>query len=342
MTNKQKKVNSKSISDSECKISAQQNYDAEFIKPMISVIIPTFNRADCIGKTIESVLEQTYTNFEIIVVDDGSTDNTQEVLEPYKDRICYIYQDNLGCAAARNTGIQKAHGQWIAFLDSDDRWHSEYLERQLNSIENLKVNVCFANTDFDYDGNKRFENIETTDDLKLLKDPLDFVMTDNSNFTLLQGMLIKYKLIRRMGGFDERFTWGTDMRFMLQLAVEEPIAYNNQKLVIVDRTRDRERLTENRDMNSAAGKALRNMRVLTYSEMYFRYRKQNKKTVKKIRKYLGAYISSIAVGCCISNENYSARRFALDGMYFGRDLRTYLKCAAVLIFPWLVRRLSRR
>ena len=141
-----------------------------------------------------------------------------------------------------------------------------------------------------------------------------------------------------MGGFDERFSWGTDMRFMLQLAIEEPIAYISQKLVIVDRTRDRERLTENRDMDSTAGKALRNMRVLTYAEIYFRCWNQDKKVVKKIRHILGAYISSVAISCCIEHRNYDARRFALDGMYFGRGLRTYTKCVAVLFFPWLVRK----
>lgn len=316
-------------------------------KHLISVVIPTYNRAKCISKTIDSVLAQTYKNYEVIVIDDGSTDNTRQVLEPYMSRIRYIYQENAGCASARNTGIRASCGQWIAFLDSDDRWHTEYLERQMNCLAHLPVEVSFTNVDFDYDGNKEFSGKNTdfsvaTDDFELLREPLDLIMTPNEFHTLLQGMLIARKLLKRMGGFDERFCWGTDMRLMLQLAMEAPIAYINQKLVIVDRTRDKQRLTMGRDMNTAAGKGLRIMRVLTYAEIYFRCRNQRKEVIRKVRRTLGLYISSLAVNCCIEHNNYDARRYALDGVYFGRGLRTYAKCAAVLFCPWLVRKIHQR
>jgi glycosyltransferase involved in cell wall biosynthesis len=98
---------------------------------LVSVVIPTYNYGAFVGETVENVLKQTYRNFEIIVVDDGSTDDTQERLEPYADRIRYIHQQNQGCAAARNTGIQAAKGEWIAFLDSDDLWHPRKLEVQM-------------------------------------------------------------------------------------------------------------------------------------------------------------------------------------------------------------------
>jgi glycosyltransferase involved in cell wall biosynthesis len=97
---------------------------------LISVIIPTYNYAKYLPQAIESVLNQTLKNFEIIVVDDGSTDNTKDVLKPYRSSIRYIYQQNKGLPSAKNTGIKASHGEFIAFLDSDDLWLPEKLELQ--------------------------------------------------------------------------------------------------------------------------------------------------------------------------------------------------------------------
>ena len=88
--------------------------------PMVSVVIPTFNRAQEVPKAIESVLAQTYIDYELIVVDDGSVDGTGEVLQPFENRIQYLYQDNRGAAAAQNAGIRRARGHWVAILGSDD------------------------------------------------------------------------------------------------------------------------------------------------------------------------------------------------------------------------------
>ncbi len=98
---------------------------------MISIIIPTFNRGFIVTRAIDSALSQTYKDFEIIVVDDGSTDNTRAVLAPYKAQIRYFYQENQGVAGARNKGIKESKGEFIAFLDSDDYWHPEKLELQM-------------------------------------------------------------------------------------------------------------------------------------------------------------------------------------------------------------------
>ena len=103
---------------------------------MISVIIPTYNREKFLPATIDSVLRQTYSDYEIIVVDDGSTDGTQEVIEKlYGGKLKYIYKNNGGPASARNVGLKNASGNYIAFLDSDDLWFPEKLETQIRFME---------------------------------------------------------------------------------------------------------------------------------------------------------------------------------------------------------------
>jgi glycosyltransferase involved in cell wall biosynthesis len=99
-----------------------------------SVIIPTFNRSTVVGRAIDSVLSQTCRDFEIIVVDDGATDDTEAVLRPYLDRIRYIRQANRGSAAARNRAIRESQGRYIAFLDSDDLWRPDKLARMEEAI----------------------------------------------------------------------------------------------------------------------------------------------------------------------------------------------------------------
>lgn len=112
---------------------------------LISVIIPTYNRANLIKRSAESVLNQTYKNLELIIVDDGSTDNTKEVIDSLNDnRIVYIKQENQGACAARNKGIDAAKGKYIAFHDSDDAWHLDKLEKQLNALKQHNADVVFC------------------------------------------------------------------------------------------------------------------------------------------------------------------------------------------------------
>lgn len=102
----------------------------------VSVIIPTYNRGSLISRAVESVLAQTFTDYELIVVDDGSTDQTQQVLAKFKKRIRYIFQENSGVSAARNHGIREATGEYIAFLDSDDYWIPDKLSQQVKVLDN--------------------------------------------------------------------------------------------------------------------------------------------------------------------------------------------------------------
>lgn len=114
---------------------------------LVSVIIPTYNRAHLIADSINSILKQSYQDCEVIVVDDGSTDQTPEVLKKYKDKILYIRQENMGAGAARNRGLVEARGKYIAFLDSDDIWLDFKLELQVAVMEKMPE-IGFLSTEF--------------------------------------------------------------------------------------------------------------------------------------------------------------------------------------------------
>lgn len=110
---------------------------------LVSVILPTYNRADFIGRTLDSLFAQTYENWECVVIDDGSTDETVAVLKEYDDpRMAYIHQENQGVSGARNTGIARSRGQMIALLDSDDEWMPTKLATQLDYMAEHGYEIC--------------------------------------------------------------------------------------------------------------------------------------------------------------------------------------------------------
>lgn len=116
----------------------------------ISIITPSYNSAQYIGRTIDSILNQTYENWELLIIDDCSTDQSRAVIQQYVNQDSRIQliclEQNSGAAVARNTGIEKATGRYIAFLDSDDTWHPEKLEKQLDFM--LKNNYAFTYTQY--------------------------------------------------------------------------------------------------------------------------------------------------------------------------------------------------
>ena len=110
------------------------------MKPYFSIIIPTYNRSDFLSKAIKSVLNQSFHYWELIIIDDGSTDNTKALVASFKDRrITYIYQNNSERSAARNNGIKRSQGEWICFLDSDDLIENDYLESLLTLSEDKSI-----------------------------------------------------------------------------------------------------------------------------------------------------------------------------------------------------------
>src|SRR5215470_11833569 len=113
--------------------------------PEVSVIIPSYNSVKYLRDALDSVLSQTFRDFEVLVIDDGSTDDTRVVIRRYGEAVRYIYQQNSGVAAARNRGISESRGQYVAFLDADDTWRQDKLEAQVTALrKNPRYQACYT------------------------------------------------------------------------------------------------------------------------------------------------------------------------------------------------------
>ncbi|MGA2983111.1 MAG: glycosyltransferase family A protein [Terriglobia bacterium] len=217
------------------------------MNPKVSVVIPTYNRAAKVPMGIESVLAQTVTDLEVIVVDDGSSDGTGKILaETFGDRIRYYPQANQGASAARNKGIAEARGDWIAFLDSDDLWEREKIEWQFKALERfgLQCGGCYTDTRFFNFPEKRtmFQLAEesyrhegemgvSTDALRLLVRPGGAGMV-----VCLSSFLGRADVVKRAGGFDLKLLYSQDSEFLFRLAMHTGFCYVNRPLVRFDRS----------------------------------------------------------------------------------------------------------
>lgn len=183
----------------------------------VSVIIPTYNRASYVREAIDSVLNQTYKDIEIILVDDGSTDGTREVVQPYIDKrkIQYFYQENLGPSATRNAGLKLATGRYIKFLDSDDFLYPEQIERQVADTKEEPDAVSIS--DFCVlKPNGTMTNME----IYLVKRELQFASFVESNRGVIHAFLTPKHLIDRVGGFDETLSNCEDLDLWIRILQE--------------------------------------------------------------------------------------------------------------------------
>ena len=207
--------------------------------PKVSVIIPTYNRGAFITNAINSVLAQSFKDYEVLVIDDGSTDNTPEVLQPYLDKIKYIHQENSGVSAARNAGIRQAQGEWIAFLDSDDEWFPDYLEWQMErAAGNPQVCTQVANAleiSLNGESNLRFKLPYKfqNESCPVLDRPLCFVL--DYNICLLQVMVMKRDALLKAGLFNTALTISEDMDMAARMSLQGPLGVCDRVLAYIYR-----------------------------------------------------------------------------------------------------------
>jgi len=267
--------------------------------PYVNVIIPTYNRANLIGRAIQSVLNQSYQDFEIIIVDDGSTDNTKEVVRSINDeRIKYIqHKENKGAAAARNTGITAARSEYIAFQDSDDEWLHEKLEKQIKIFEVSSPEVGVVYTDmWKIAANKRmyFYSPDIMSKNKIMyQQALNYGVMNIGISTVL----MKKECFDKVGLFDEKLPRYIDLELFIRLSkyfyfhhIKEPLLnyYDTKKGI---------------SSNAMALVIARKLILDNYFE-----------DIKKNKKVLSNHYFGIGASLCSNKELKNARHYFIKAM----------------------------
>ena len=196
--------------------------------PAISVIIPVYNRAWCLEKTLQSVLAQTFRNFEVIVVDDGSTDGTPDLLRRFPEVRVHRWEENRGVSAARNQGIQMAQGQWICFLDSDDRWIENKLQMQMDWMqEHPECPACYTDEIWIRNGvrvNPKNKHRKYSGDIFRHCLPLCIISPSS--------ILMRASILQDIGDFDTDLAACEDYDLWLRLTSRYPVDFIAEKLII--------------------------------------------------------------------------------------------------------------
>lgn len=211
--------------------------------PLVSIIIPTYNRAHFLKEAINSVLSQTYKNWELIIVDDGSTDNTSEVVRGFADkRIVYLKQENMGAPVARNRGIKESKGEYIAFLDSDDIWLPQKLQRQLEIFNTSRLNPRVVYTGIQYIDSKGSPKQRKKN--ALYRGNI-FCYLLRKNVTTTSAILAKKECFDKCGLFDENLPSRQELDMLIRISLLFSVDYAPEILTL-ERIHD-ERITADMD-----------------------------------------------------------------------------------------------
>lgn len=207
-------------------------------KPLVSVIVPTYNRRDCILRTLESILNQTYDNIEVWIVDDGSADDTDLVVNSYiinykgTKKIYYIKQDNAGAPTARNNGFKHSKGEYVIFFDSDDEMLPRRVELQVQSIQIENADACTAGYEIWRDGKKVGESYNYIwEGLSPLDNWLMFYVKGKGYLGGTQAWMYKRSVIEKIGGYDPTLKRSQDLDLNFRVLTLPDI-----KVSIVDET----------------------------------------------------------------------------------------------------------
>ncbi len=194
----------------------------------IAAIIPTYNRADMVAEALRSVLEQTRPADEVIVIDDGSVDETKNRLSPFLPQIEYLRQETKGVSAARNLGIQQSHAEWLAFLDSDDLWMPEKLEQQVNYLQQFPhYKICY--TDEEWRKNEKWMNQKRKHRKfsgHIYEKCLPLCIISPSS------VMIHRSVFEQVGMFDEELPACEDYDLWLRICSRYPVLYLDRRLIV--------------------------------------------------------------------------------------------------------------
>lgn len=259
--------------------------------PFFSVIIPLYNKEKHIRATIDSVLTQHFDDFEIVVVDDGSTDNSLKVVQSINDERLKIFpRKNAGAAEARNVAIEKANSEYMALLDADDIWQTNHLEELHQSIEkfpeasllcnayNLKLSDGFTH--------RATYNIPETDEITLIEDY--FKASTIHPIAWTSAVAFKKNDFEKIGGFDAKIFSSEDIDLWIKFALNKKIAFNPIVTTCYDKTVENSLSKENYRQSKCA--------------LFNSYRKEEKNNAS-LKRYLDLNRYSLAIQCKYFNDN---------------------------------------
>jgi glycosyltransferase involved in cell wall biosynthesis len=315
------------------------------MNPKVSVIIPTYNRAAEVQKAIESVLAQTFSDFEVIVVDDGSSDDTGKILEEiYGDRIRYCFQANQGVSAAWNKGLVEARGEWIAFLASDDLWEKDKLEWQLKALEKFgpQCGACYTDVRLLNHPETRtlFQMAERSyrheGTMGINRDVLPTqVRAPGAGMLVFMGSLLaRADIVRSTGGCDPNLRYGEDSDLLFRLAMVTGFCYVNRPLVWLDRSpKETRHVGANADWNNL--EFVLHQTQLRLEKFHCLSEGLPRKVQRLIREQLGSVHSGLAT-CYLETRQYAkAREAASRAAQVDLTFNVALKLLLIWISPQL-------
>lgn len=287
--------------------------------PKISIVMPTYNQAHYIGESIQTVVDQTFENWELIVINNYSDDNTEEVVKSFKDdRITLInFRNNGIIAASRNTGLMNCHGEFIAFLDSDDKWLGKKLDKQLLIIESQKdIGLVATNAITFSDSQERY--LKGRADRRLNSDQLI-----KSNLVLNSSVLVRREIIEQVGLLDENpeIRAQEDWDFWIRISLETKIFLIAEPLTLY-RVHTTNNSTEDADPIVGYIKKLNKRKVVLekFSEI-----EAVKKSVKRQIDYIDRLIGTAKLN--------SSKKLSWSAIFQSKALlRTKLKKAITSVF----------
>jgi glycosyltransferase involved in cell wall biosynthesis len=317
----------------------------------VSVVIPTYNRAHCIRKAVESALDQSVPPHEVLVIDDGSTDDTKAVVEAFADEaVRYVRKDNAGVSSARNLGIALASGHWVAFLDSDDAWRPTKLERQLQCVALTGSEVCFTGAvcqdDVRRDGIADLDPELPVDACRSYPTPVEF-MTRSTDHPFVQSLLIRRELLEEVGGFDEGLVVGEDTALFYDLVSTYDISLINTALVDLTRERVGAGLSNAVEAQAAAERFDCYIRVQAKALAHISGRTtrpaESAEAIRVVRRRLAYFFSRRSEIAHASGDHILGRRLALEALSLAGDARTTARSLVLAHgYRWVLPRLTAR
>jgi glycosyltransferase involved in cell wall biosynthesis len=316
--------------------------------PTVSVLIPTFNRASFLPSTIGSVFAQTIPVHEVVVVDDGSNDRTEQVIgslldehPEWKDRLCYVRQDNHGKSVALNQALQVARGEWIAFNDSDDRWLPDKLEWQLRALVHCgDCGACFTETSLKEFAIRHPEFNRLTDAHIGRVDTPAWLFAAEWPGIYMQTFLIRGDIMRCVGEFDPRYRVSQDVDFLFRLGLVTSFCFVDLPLVEIGRNPNR---TLGLMTNFPHGSWARTLATESMFDKWLSIIDDSDQDLRKMVKHMLALTrSAVANRYVLAGDLAAARQVLQQGLKDCPELRLLGKWLMIYTMPGLLRVITAR